>query len=136
MLLHDGLLDGADVADRYRISEVAFNEVQSTIEGSAPGNGRWNLSSIGIFGHQQFFETLKQIVPQQSFFVRISLDLRYQSATEPVDQSSLTPHVDVTTWEEIYKGWKNEKLKYYWKSRDLKISPWDPSLLQGSERIC
>ncbi|MFA7343581.1 MAG: phytanoyl-CoA dioxygenase family protein [Terrimicrobiaceae bacterium] len=68
--------------------------------------------------------------------VRLSLDLRYQSADDEIEEKSLVPHMDVAAWEEIYAGWKNDRLKYYWKSRDLRLSPWDASLMQNKEKIC
>jgi hypothetical protein len=68
--------------------------------------------------------------------VRLSLDIRYQSASDEIEEKSLIPHFNVATWEEIYSGWKNEKLKYYWKTRELHFSPWDASLMQNKERIC
>jgi ectoine hydroxylase-related dioxygenase (phytanoyl-CoA dioxygenase family) len=68
--------------------------------------------------------------------VRLSCDLRYQPADEPIEEKSLVPHMGVATWDEIYAGWQNEQLKYYWKSRSLQMSPWDGALLQSKERIC
>jgi len=68
--------------------------------------------------------------------VRLSCDLRFQPAHENIEEKSLQPHMDVITWDEVYAGWQNEKLKYYWKDRELKMSPWDDSLLKAKERIC
>jgi len=68
--------------------------------------------------------------------IRISLDLRYQPAGDEIEEQSLVPHMKAATWEQIYSGWKNDRLKYYWKSKELRFSPWDPSLLQAKERIC
>ncbi len=67
--------------------------------------------------------------------IRLSLDVRYQPVDEPVDNSSLNPHCPLT-WEEIYAGWKNEDLKYYWRKLPLQISPWDDSYLKPARRIC
>lgn len=68
--------------------------------------------------------------------IRLSCDLRYQPADEPIDPSSLAPHMSVATWEEIYAGWQSDNLKYYWKSRELQLSRWDHALLEGKKRIC
>jgi len=68
--------------------------------------------------------------------IRLSCDYRFQSIEEEIDPSSLQPHIGSTTWEEIYRDWKSEKLKYYWKSNSLKSSVWDPSLLTSKEKIC
>ena len=68
--------------------------------------------------------------------IRLSCDIRYQSVADEIEEKSLQPHVNVATWEELYHGWQNDDLKYYWKRNDLKLSPWDRSLLIGKERIC
>jgi len=67
--------------------------------------------------------------------IRLSLDVRYQPADEPVDDSSLNPHCTLT-WEEIYADWKQDDLKYYWRKLPLTVSPWDNGYLQPKRRIC
>ncbi len=78
----------------------------------------------------------KGLTNQRRDRIRISLDIRYQPASEPIEEKSLVPHMGVATWEELYAGWKNDRLKYYWRSQDLPLSPWDASLMQDKERIC
>jgi hypothetical protein len=68
--------------------------------------------------------------------VRLSCDVRFQAASDLIDESSLKPHGLPIGWDEIYKGWKNPDVQYYWKKRDLKISPWDQSIHWQRERIC
>jgi hypothetical protein len=63
------------------------------------------------------------------------MDVRYQSADEPIEERSLKPHCELD-WEEIYSGWKSDDLKYYWQKFPQKISPWDQSLQQPQRRIC
>jgi ectoine hydroxylase-related dioxygenase (phytanoyl-CoA dioxygenase family) len=72
---------------------------------------------------------------QDKELIRLSLDVRYQSADEPVEQKSLLPHCDLT-WEEIYEGWESDELKYYWEKEPLSIVPWEDSYMQPSTRIC
>jgi hypothetical protein len=62
-------------------------------------------------------------------------DVRYQSADEPVEQKSLLPHCDLT-WKEIYAGWEDGDLKYYWEKMPLCLVPWEDSYMQPSTRIC
>ena len=73
---------------------------------------------------------------QHPDMVRLSCDNRYQAASEPVEKGSLLPHGRVTTWEEIYRGWKSDDLKYYWKKMPLIDSPWDENLRWQKEHIC
>ncbi len=68
--------------------------------------------------------------------IRLSGDVRYQPASEGIEQRSLEPHCAVTTWEDIYAGWKSDKLKYYWQQNDLSMSPWDESIRWQKEKIC
>ena len=70
--------------------------------------------------------------------IRLSCDFRYQSADEPIEEKSLLPHRGVLSWEEIYAGWGEgaEDLKYYWRGRELALSPWDESIRWQKERIC
>jgi hypothetical protein len=68
--------------------------------------------------------------------IRLSCDLRYQPADAPIEEKSLVPHMSVASWDEIYAGWKSDRLKYYWKARSLPMAPWDGALLQSKERIC
>lgn len=67
--------------------------------------------------------------------IRLSLDVRYQAVDEPVDNSSLNPHCPLK-WEEIYAGWKNDDLKYYWRKLPLQVSEWDNGYLKPARRIC
>ena len=72
---------------------------------------------------------------QDKELIRLSLDVRYQSTDEPVEQKSLLPHCDLT-WEDIYAGWESDDLKYYWKKAPLSIVPWEDRYMQPSRRIC
>lgn len=67
--------------------------------------------------------------------IRLSLDVRYQSVTEPVEEKSLLPHCELS-WDEIYQDWKNRDLQYYWRNLPLQMSGWDAGLLQPGRRIC
>ena len=67
--------------------------------------------------------------------IRLSIDARYQAISEPVEQKSLLPHCKLT-WEEVYAGWTDDNLQYYWEQQSPKLSPWDDRLLQPAQRIC
>jgi hypothetical protein len=66
--------------------------------------------------------------------IRLSCDIRFQAIDEEIDTSSLNPHD--SSWEEIYQGWKNPDVQYYWKKHNFRLSTWDPSLRWQKERIC
>jgi hypothetical protein len=67
--------------------------------------------------------------------IRLSLDVRYQSVDEPIEEGSLNPHTELS-WEDIYAGWQRDDLKYYWKKHELKRIPREEKYLQPSRRIC
>ena len=57
------------------------------------------------------------------------------TADEPIESRSLNPHCPLT-WDEIYRDWQHDDLKYYWKDLPLKLSPWDDGYLTPKRRIC
>ena len=81
------------------------------------------------------FTVHKALPALEKDLVRISLDVRYQSIAEPIENASLLPHVDLS-WEEIYANWKSDELKYYWRDQQLTITPFDQAYLQFGRRIC
>ena len=53
--------------------------------------------------------------------LRVSVDFRYQGATQPVAMSSLEPHMHGLTWEQVYAGWQSPRYQYYWQSMPLTV---------------
>jgi hypothetical protein len=68
--------------------------------------------------------------------VRLSCDYRYQPGDEDLEEKSLKPHMQLADWSELYAGWPDSDLKYYWSKHDLVLSPWDETLRWQKERIC
>jgi hypothetical protein len=68
--------------------------------------------------------------------IRLSCDYRFQSAAEEIEPNSLLPHYQVTSWEDIYRGWRNPKIQYYWKKEQLSFSEWDESIRWQKVDIC
>mgnify|MGYP002725692938 CR=1 FL=1 len=59
--------------------------------------------------------------------LRLSVDYRYQPASDPVRSDSLLPHMGWVTWEEIYAGWdEDDPMKYYWEDWGLKVVDREP----------
>ncbi|MBK1877182.1 phytanoyl-CoA dioxygenase family protein [Pelagicoccus mobilis] len=78
----------------------------------------------------------KSLPPTEFGRVRLSCDYRFQSAKDVIDPSSLGVHHDVLDWEDVYKGWDSDALKYYWRKLDLEYSEWDESIRWQKENIC
>jgi ectoine hydroxylase-related dioxygenase (phytanoyl-CoA dioxygenase family) len=60
--------------------------------------------------------------------MRLSVDFRYQLEGEAITEGCLQPHFNRVSWEEIYRGWKSDELKYYWRDKDYVEATWDPTL--------
>jgi ectoine hydroxylase-related dioxygenase (phytanoyl-CoA dioxygenase family) len=60
--------------------------------------------------------------------MRLSVDFRYQLEGEALTKGCLKPHFERVSWEEIYRDWKSDKLKYYWRDRDYVEVPWNAAL--------
>jgi ectoine hydroxylase-related dioxygenase (phytanoyl-CoA dioxygenase family) len=60
--------------------------------------------------------------------LRLSVDFRYQVEGEELTPGCLKPHFECLEWEEIYRGWNNEDLKYYWREKRYKEVPWQEKM--------
>ncbi len=83
--------------------------------------GEW-VSSPFESGDILFFHshTVHQGLPNLSGNrIRLSVDYRYQRASDPVMDKVLTPHQGRLTWEEVYEGWKSTAFQYHWQQYEL-----------------
>lgn len=78
----------------------------------------------------------KSLEPQWRDRIRMSCDYRYQAAHEDIEQASLKVHCDVLEWDQVYEGWENEALKFYWRQHDLRLSPWNEKIRWQKDKIC
>lgn len=60
--------------------------------------------------------------------MRLSVDFRYQLEGEALTAGCLQPHFNRLSWEEIYRDWKSDKFKYYWRAKNFVEVPWDSTL--------
>ena len=68
--------------------------------------------------------------------IRLSCDVRYQPAADPIEEGSLQPHMGVADWDAVYRGWTSDALQYYWRRRDLQLAPRDAAIFTPREKIC
>jgi ectoine hydroxylase-related dioxygenase (phytanoyl-CoA dioxygenase family) len=61
--------------------------------------------------------------------LRLSVDFRYQPLSHPVAPSSLRPHFDRQTWEEIYADWNSTRYQYYWRDLPIRTAGDDPRVV-------
>jgi len=102
-----------------------------------PGETQWAQGDYGAGDIITFPSyTIHKALPcRDKELIRLSLDVRYQSVDEPVEEKSLMPHGELS-WEEIYSGWERDDLKYYWRKLPLQLIPWNADYLQPARRIC
>lgn len=102
-----------------------------------PGTKIWAEGDFSLGDLLTFpcFTVHRALPSRQRDQIRLSMDVRYQPASEDVERKSLLPHCPLS-WDEIYAEWDDDKLKYYWEKSEPTISPWDDSLLQPARRIC
>jgi len=62
--------------------------------------------------------------------------MRYQRADEPITSSSTIPHCDIMGWDEVYQGWTDPSLQYYWVDRNLPLTEHDEELRWQKHKIC
>ena len=82
-----------------------------------------------IFPALTIHKALPNVTPDR---LRISLDNRYQALGDPIAEHMLLPHLNIfnaLNWEDVYRDWESEDLKYYWESIETPIVPRDLSYL-------
>jgi ectoine hydroxylase-related dioxygenase (phytanoyl-CoA dioxygenase family) len=71
--------------------------------------------------------TLHKALANQSKHLRISVDYRYQAEDQNITERCLLPHFEREDWSEIYRGWDQQELMYYWRNKRLSFVPWNDS---------
>lgn len=74
-------------------------------------------------------------VPNRSDKLRMSMDARYQRASEPIAPGSLLPHSQPNDWENVYSNWPTDELKYYWTKWNLQVKDYDYSYHEERDRL-
>ena len=59
------------------------------------------------------------------FFMRLSVDFRYQQEGEALTETCLQPHFGRLSWDDIYSTWKSDRHQYYWKDLDYEVVPFE-----------
>ena len=59
------------------------------------------------------------------FFMRLSVDFRYQLEGEALTAGCLEPHFQRLTWEQIYENWSSDRHQYYWRTLDYEVVPFE-----------
>ncbi|MCU1495987.1 MAG: agnC6, partial [Acidimicrobiaceae bacterium] len=70
--------------------------------------------------------TVHKALPNSSAHVRLSIDARYQRASEPVGELSVREDDDLS-WETVYRGWGPDAPRYGWRRPGVRVVPYDPT---------
>ncbi len=87
----------------------------------------FECGDVVVFHSLTVHKALPNITEEQ---IRLSVDFRYQPLSHPIDASSLLPHHNRITWEEVYADWKHDDLKYYWQHLPIQYASHDPKVLE------
>jgi ectoine hydroxylase-related dioxygenase (phytanoyl-CoA dioxygenase family) len=79
--------------------------------------------------------TVHKGLPNLTDRLRLSLDNRYQRASEPICERCLQPYAGCGTWDEIHAGWKSEELPYYWRKQAPRIADFDMKYYDKRDQI-
>jgi len=94
--------------------------------------GDYQTGDIVIFPSHTVHKGVRCLIKDA---VRLSLDVRYQSVHEPIEERSLQPHCSLA-WKEIYRNWRNQEYQYYWRKHPLRLVPFDDAYHIPGKRIC
>ncbi|ALS26634.1 phytanoyl-CoA dioxygenase [Paenibacillus sp. 32O-W] len=94
--------------------------------------GDYEAGDIITFHSLTVHKALPNLTPRR---IRLSCDMRYQPASEPVDRTSLLPHGPFS-WADLYEGWQRPELQYYWQKERLAVTEFDESIRWQKDKIC
>ena len=94
--------------------------------------GEWHTTDYEIGDSLIFLAlTIHQALPNfTEDQLRVSLDNRYHALGDPIAEHMLQPHLNSSSellWEDVYKDWESDDLKYYWEDLEHPIVPRDLS---------
>jgi hypothetical protein len=96
-------------------------EIKDPLEGSW-ASGAFALGDVLLF-HSM---AVHKGVPNHSNKLRMSMDVRYQLVSEPFNIDNANPDGQPLSWDEVYRDWRSDSLKYYWQRLPLTLKPFDP----------
>jgi hypothetical protein len=97
------------------------------IEIKDPLEGRWVSGDFAVGDVLLFHSmTVHKGVPNRSDRLRMSMDVRFQLVSEPFNIDNANPDGQPLSWDEVYRDWQSDALKYYWRRLPLTLKPFDP----------
>jgi hypothetical protein len=94
--------------------------------------GNYDAGDFVTFHSHTVHKAMPNLLVDQ---IRLSCDFRYQPINQPIEERSLLPHGPYE-WDEIYREWNRDDLKFYWKNYQMERSPWDEKIRWQKDKIC
>lgn len=113
---HDGIYD-------FQIGAGAGG-----IEITDPLEGRWHCGPMRA-GDVLIFHSMtvhKGLPNRAANRMRMSMDVRFQRVADPFCPDNANPDGQPLSWEQVYAGWQDRSLQYYWQRLPLVEKPFDP----------
>ncbi len=121
-----GPLQVAAGSHRSGVYDFHIGSGAGGIEIKDPLEGRWTSGPF-MAGDVLIFHSMlvHKGVPNRSDRLRMSMDVRFQRASEPFNFDNANPDGQPLSWDEVYADWRSDALKYYWRRMQLTAKPFD-----------
>jgi len=121
-----GGLTVAVASHKRGVRDFALAATAGGLEIVDPHDGAW-VSSDFQAGDALLFSdmTVHKALPNRSRELRQSFDARYQRLSDPIAQLNVESYANLFEWDEVYRDWKADDLKYYWVRQGARIVPYD-----------
>ena len=131
-----GALSVARSSHKQGVHDFAVSNGAGGMIVSDPLEGTWHAGDFAL-GDVLIFHSLSvhRALPNLSDNLRQSIDMRFQRASDPVTELSLSPYAGMGTWENIYEGWSGDVPQYYWWDATPRIVPFDRQYYERRDSI-
>jgi ectoine hydroxylase-related dioxygenase (phytanoyl-CoA dioxygenase family) len=118
------------------VREFTVSNGAGAMEVIDPLEGSWVAGPMAA-GDVLIFHslTVHKGLPNLTDRLRISLDNRYQRASEPICERCLVPYAGCGSWDEIYADWPSGSPAWYWREQAPKIAAFDMQYYDKRDRI-
>lgn len=120
-----GSVGGLEIlAASHRYGELPVRAAEWGSEAVVPAELQWRRAPM-LPGDALLFSnyTVHRGIPNVSTGLRMSVDFRYQSSTEPFRPEALLPHAGILSWEDVYRQWDDaDELRYFWRRHELRFN--------------
>jgi ectoine hydroxylase-related dioxygenase (phytanoyl-CoA dioxygenase family) len=123
----DGSVGGLKVLPgSHRYGELPVRRAEWGSEVVCPQGLQWRWTPMRSGDVLLFssFTVHRGVANTSTSGLRLSVDFRYQSATEPFRLEALQPHAKILSWNDVYRDWESaDELRYYWRRREVQVHP-------------